>query len=243
MKKGLSALFFVLVTMAVLVSDVLAAPAQSNRNATLQRVTYERGGIVLLFHAPGLSKNDLKNISFTAHSEQWNMVCNFVDDTTNVRCLVPKKLSMFAGEGFHGTLAGFYFAGKLPSVREFPSPVVTETLVVTEISTACSDGQTLSYTFEYSNTSYQAEVWSDYYMDPDTFHSLYSVYPEYTSTYTDNYWSNGVYYTRIYYIYGYTTYTNGYGATPSNNWDALVSAYESNGFTIQMTGESCDYHL
>ncbi len=194
MKKGLSALCLVLVATAVLVSNVLAAPAQSNKNATLNSVTYERSGIVLLFHTSGLSVHDLHSTSFTALSKQWNITCNFVGDTTNVRCL-----SIFAGEGFHGTLAGFHFAGKLPSARAFPSPVVTETLVVTETPivtetpTACSDGQTLLYTFEYSNnSSYQ------------------------------------------------TDFTSGYGTTPADNWDALVSAYESDGYTIQNTGESCD---
>lgn len=240
MKKGLSALFFVLVTMAALVSNVLAAPAQVNRDVTLQRVTYGRSGITLLFHTSGLSKDDLTNTSFTAHSKQWNMACNFIDNTTDVRCLVSKKLSMFAGQGFQGTLAMFHFEGKLPSVRAFPSPVVIETSVVTETPTACPDGQTLSYTFEYSNSSYQAEVWSDYSINSDTFYSLYGVYPESSNIYTDSYWSNGVYYTEIYYIYSYTTYTSGYGTTPSDNWDALVSAYESNGFTIQNTGESCN---
>jgi hypothetical protein len=243
MKKGLSALFFVLVTMAVLVTNVLAAPVQANRKATLQRVTYEKSGITLLFHTSGLSKGDLKNKSFTAHSRQWDMTCNLVGGTTNVRCQVSKKLSMFSGEGFHGTLAGFYFAGKLPSARVFPKPAVTQTAAVTEAPTACSDGQTLSYTFEYSNSSYQAEVWSDYYIDQDTFHSLYNVYPESTSTYTDSYLSDSVYDTKTYYIYSYTTTTIGYGATPSENWVALVSAYESNGFTIQQTGQSCGFSL
>ena len=232
MKKGLSALFFVLVTMAVLVTNVLAAPAQANRKATLQRVTYEKSGITLLFHTSGLSKGDLKNKSFTAHSRQWDMTCNLVGGTTNIRCQVSKKLSMFSGEGFHGTLAGFYFAGKLPSARVFPKPAVIQTAAMTEAATACSDGQTLSYTFEYSNTSYQAEVWSDSYMSADAFHSLYGVYPEYMNTFIDH--------AQTYYIYGYTTYTSGHGSTPSGNWDALVSAYESDGYIIQKTGESCD---
>jgi hypothetical protein len=243
MKKGLSALFFALVTMAILVSNVLAAPAQANRNVTLQRVTYERSGITLLFQTSRFSKDDLKKVSFTAHSEQWNMVCNFVDDTTDVRCLVSKNLSTFAGEGFHGTLAGFQFTGKLPSARSFPTPIVTGTSVVTETPAACPDGQPLWYTFEYTNPSYQAEVWSDYYMDLNTFLSLYTVYPEYTSTYPDSYWENGVYYTMTSYIYVYTTTESGYGTTPSDNWNELVSAYESDGFTVQMTGESCDYSL
>jgi len=240
MKKGLSALFFVFVTMMVLVSNVLAAPAQINRNATLKSATYEKGGIVLMFHTSGLSKNDLHKTSFTAHSEHWNMTCSFVDDTTDVRCLVSKKLSRFAGQEFYGTLAGFYFAGKLPNARSFPTPIITETALIVESPTACPDGQTLWYTFSYSNQSYQAEVWSDYYLDSDTFYSLYNVYPEYSSIYTDSYWLNGVEYTETYYIYGYTTSTGGYGATPSDNWDALVLAYESDGFTIQKTGESCN---
>lgn len=240
MKKGLSALFFALVTTAMLVSNVLAAPALSNRNASLENASYEKGGIVLLFHTSGLSTNDLTNTSFTAHSEQWNIACNFVDGTTNVRCLVSKKLSMFAGEGFHGALAGFNFAGSLPSARSFPTPVTPLTDTVTGTPTTCSDDQTLSYTFAYSNSEYQAEVWSDYYMSAETFYSLYKVYPEYTSTYTDSYWSGGIYYTETYYIYGYTTSTSGYGTTPADNWDALVSAYEADGFTIQKTGESCD---
>jgi len=68
MKKGLYALCIVLVATIVLVSNVLAAPAQSNKNVTLNSVTYERSGIVLLFHTSGLSENDLHNISFTALS-------------------------------------------------------------------------------------------------------------------------------------------------------------------------------
>jgi len=232
MKKGLSALFFALVTMTVLVSNVLAAPAQSARNATLKRVTYEKSGIVLVFQASGLSKNDLNRISFTAHSMQWNMVCHFVDGATQVRCIVSKKLSMFAGENFHGNLGGFDFSGKIPSMRVFSSPQVSKVSLLTAIPTACSEGQTLSYTFEYSNTSYQAEVWSDSYMSADAFHSLYGVYPEYMNTFIDH--------AQTYYIYGYTTYTAGHGSTPAGNWDALVSAYESDGYTIQKTGESCD---
>ena len=229
MKKVLSALVFVLMTLAVLASNVLAAPAKSNRGVTLNSVSYERGGIVLLFHTSGLSKNDLKNISFTAHSEQWNMACNFVDDTTNVRCLVSKKLARFAGASFHGALAGIYFGGTLPSIRAFPNLVVAENSMGT---VGCSDGQTLWYTFEYSNTSYQAEIWSDNYLDSNTFYSLYGVYPEYSSTYIEN--------TDIYYIYGYTTHTSGHGAGAADDWDALISAYETDGYTVQTTGEYCN---
>ncbi|MEP6895531.1 MAG: hypothetical protein ABI986_07980 [Chloroflexota bacterium] len=234
MKKSLSALFIALAAMALLASNVLAAPAQTNKNVSLKSVTYQRSGIVLLFSASGLSNNDLDHISFIAHSEQWNIACSFVDDEANVRCVVSKKLSIFAGEGFSGTLAGFYFAGKLPNAREFPSRAATIT------STTCSAGQTLWYTFEYSNSSYQAEIWSDYYIDSDTFQILYNVTPESTNTYTESYWSNGIYYTKTYYIYNYTTYTSGFGTTPASNWDALASAYQSDGYTVQNTGTSCN---
>lgn len=234
MKKSLSALCIVLVIATTFVSNVLAAPAQASKNVSLSSVTYERSGITLLFNVSGLSKNDLKNISFTAHSRQWNMTCNFGDDAS-VRCLVSKKLSIFAGESFQGTLAGFHFAGKLPSAREFPIRVTpTMTLLGSADPAACPDGQTLSYTFEYSNSAYQAEVWSDYYMDPETFHSLYNVASDYMSTYVD------IDTLQTYYIYSYTTYTSGYGTTPSDNWDALVSAYESDGYTIQNTGAACN---
>ena len=197
MKKGFYALCIVLVAAAILVSNVLAAPAQSNKNVTLNSVAYDRSGIALLFHTSGLSENDLHNTSFTALSKQWNITCSFVDDT-NVRCLVSKKLSIFAGKGFQGTLAGLHFAGILPSARAFPSPVVIETsiVIVTPDVGACPNGQTLLYTFEYSNNSpYQ------------------------------------------------TDFTSGYGTTPADNWDALVSAYEANGFTIQKIDEACDSDL
>src|ERR1051325_4515213 len=138
MKKGLSALFFVLVAASMLVSNVFAAPAQSsNMNATLTSTTYQRGGVVLLFQTTGLSKSDLKNISLTAHLKQWDISCNFIDDTSDVRCVVTKKLSKFDGEEFHGALAGFYFSGTIPSARIFTSNVtnmlvITNNLVITE---------------------------------------------------------------------------------------------------------------
>ena len=243
MKKILSALFFALVATTMLAINVLAAPAQASKNATLQRVSYERSGITLFFHTSGLSKSDLNNISFTAHSKQWGMKCNFVNNTTDVRCQVSKKLSMFAGSSFQGKLASFAFAGTIPSARMFPASVATTTstttLMTIETTNACPEGQTLWYTFDYSNSSYQAEVWSDHYIDSNTFQSLYNVYPEYTSIYTDSYWLDGVYYTETYYIYGYTTQTSGYGSTPADNWDTLVAAYAADGYNIQKTGETC----
>jgi hypothetical protein len=107
--------------------------------------------------------------------------------------------------------------------------------MVTETFSACPDGQTLWYSFEYSNTSYQAEVWSENHLDSNTFYALYGVYPESASTYIDD--------TDTYYVYTYTTSTSGYGSTPSDNWDALVAAYEADGITLEKTGESCDFHL
>ena len=232
MRKSLSALCLVLVTLALSVSSALAAPALANRNVTLQRVTYERAGITLLFHTSGLTQADLQRTSFTTHSQQWNMVCNLGGNIT-VRCRVSKQLSRFAGESFQGTLAGIRFSGTLPSARRFPTLGSAQTLGVTEALSTCPDGQTLVYTFEYSNPSYQAEVWSDTYIDSNRFFALYGVYPEYTSTYTDN--------ADTYYIYGYTTFTSGHGATPSDNWDALAAAYASDRIAIQKTGESCDF--
>ena len=234
MRKSLSTLFLVLITLALSVSSALAAPALANRNVTLQRVTYERGGITLLFRTSGLTEADLQKTSFTAHSQQWNMACNFASDTT-LSCHFSKRLSRFAGESFHGTLAGIQFSGILPRARRFPTLASAQALGVTQALSACPDGQTLVYTFEYSNPAYQAEVWSDAYIDSNTFYASYGVYPEFTSTYTDN--------ADTYYIYGYTTFTSGHGATPSDNWDDLVAAYASDGITIQKTGESCDSDL
>ncbi len=184
-----------------------------------------------MFHTTGLSNSDLKDISLTAHSTYWDVSCNFVDDTTAVRCVVTKKLSIFHGQQFNGGLAGFFFSGTIPSARKFRNPTVGTTLFSVSFSDACSDGQTLWYTFEYSNESYQAEVWSDTPIDPDTFYSLYGVYPEYSSISTDNGQTS--------YIYGYTTTTSGYGSTPADNWSTLTAAYEAQGYTIQQTGSEC----
>ena len=114
MKKHLSVVFVVLVLMAVFTSTVFAAPAQTARNAILVSIQYQESGIVLMFQTSGLTKDDLKNNSFFAHSNSQNMYCFFVDDTTNVRCVVAKKLAEYEGEGFHGTLAGFGFWGDFP---------------------------------------------------------------------------------------------------------------------------------
>ena len=113
MKKCLSILFAVLVALAIFTSTVFAA--SENKNVTLVSVSYQKGGIVLLFETSGLTKSDLKDNSFYADSNDQKMSCKFVNDTTNVRCTVSKAL---AGQGeFYGTLAGFGFWGQLPEAR------------------------------------------------------------------------------------------------------------------------------
>lgn len=129
MKKRFSVLLAVLVTMMVFVSNVLAAPAES-KSVKLVSVTYQHGGIVLIFETSGLTKDDLKNHTFVATSTQQDMYCNFVDDSAKVRCVISKGL---AGQGdFHGSLAGFAFSGKLPEARSFSAP-------------SCPTGQVLWY--------------------------------------------------------------------------------------------------
>ena len=118
MKKSLSVVFVALVAMAVFASTAFAAPAQDNKSVTLIGVDYQMGGIVLLFQTSGLSKGDLKNASFFAHSNNYDIFCQFKDDTTVVRCVVSKKLSAYAGEGFQVTLAGFRFWGVLPEAQD-----------------------------------------------------------------------------------------------------------------------------
>ena len=116
MKKRFSVLFVVLVLMSIFTSTVFAAPAAS-KSVSLVSIQYQAGGIVLLFETSGLTNADLKDNSFYADSNDQKMSCNFVDDTTKVRCTVSKAL---AGEGgFHGTLAGFGFWGELPQPRSF----------------------------------------------------------------------------------------------------------------------------
>jgi len=134
MKKHLSVLFVILITMAIMTSTALAAPALDTKSVILVSVEYQQGGIALLFHTSGLTRGDLNDRSFYAHSNYRNIYCNFVDDTTDVRCVVSKKLSNFAGESFHVTLAGFGFYDELPAK---PSPV-------------CSDGQAEWYYIDVS---------------------------------------------------------------------------------------------
>lgn len=113
MKKYLSTAFIVVVLMAICTSTVFAAPAQDSKSVTFVGMEYQQGGIVLLFHTSGLTKSDLKNVSFYADSNNQNISCNFIDDTTDVRCVVSKKLAETGGS-FHVVLAGFGFYGDFP---------------------------------------------------------------------------------------------------------------------------------
>jgi len=131
MKKYLSVLFVVLGVMAIFASTVLAAPA--SKNASLLSVSYNEGGVVLMFQTSGLSRADLKDASIYVASNWYKMYCQFVDETTKVRCTVDKK---WAGMGsFKAVLAGLGFWGELPQKR----PV-------------CSVGETPWYAYdEYHN--------------------------------------------------------------------------------------------
>lgn len=115
MKRRVSVIFIVLILMTIFSSTVLAAPAQESKSVTFVNIEYQQGGIVLLFHTSGLTKSDLNNNSFFAHSNNQNMNCNFIDDSTDVRCVVSKGLAQDEGEGFHGTLAGIGFWGEFPT--------------------------------------------------------------------------------------------------------------------------------
>lgn len=111
MRKRLSVIFAVLVVTAVFAYTALAAPA--GKTVNFVSIDYAPGGIVLKFHVSGLTKADLKDISFFADSNKQRISCNFVDgDKTEVRCVVSKSL---AGKGnFLVYLAGSGFSGELP---------------------------------------------------------------------------------------------------------------------------------
>ena len=267
MRKSLSTLFLVLVTLTLSVSSALAAPALANRNVTLQRVTYERGGITLLFHASGLTQADLQKTSFTAHSHQWNIACNFGSNTT-VRCHVSKHLSRFAGESFHGTLAGFSFEGILPMARMFPpivatvhtivasetqtetnaptsngaaittaTPMASEALVITKPSTGCPAGQTLVYDFEWSGKAQS----DGYITSSTTYYDKDEFSAEYGRSYdyvSTTYSPDGdTYYT--YYFYNSYTFTSS-GSIDFSQWDGYVANMQSLGYTVEKSGEHCE---
>lgn len=115
MQKRLWTVIVVLLSLAIFVSSVAAAPAIENKSINLISVNYNNGtGIVLLFETTGLVKKDLKNASVFAHSNEYAMSCNFKDESSVVRCVIPGGLSKYAGESFSGTLAGFAFRGQIP---------------------------------------------------------------------------------------------------------------------------------
>ncbi len=259
MKKSLAALFVVLLATAMLVSNVMAAPVQAGKNVTLMSTIYQRGGIVLSFHTTGLSKNDLKDISLTAHSKQWNISCNFVDDTTDVRCVVTKTLSRFHGEEFHGSLTGFVFKGIVPEARTFAlhvtstptvtnTPTTTETTVTTSVSSTteasvvnnpplisetpneCPDGQILVYDFEWSGVAQSDGFVATSTVDPTHIGEPYDYYTTYTSEGT-------VYYS--YYIHITYTFTSSGSIAPAQ-WDSYVDNMKDQGYTVEKTGEHCE---
>jgi len=131
MKKHLSILVIVLAITAIFSSSVLAAPAAGT--ASLVSVSYNDGGVVLIFETSGLKKSDLKGATLYAGSNWHEMYCTFVDNTTKVRCTVSKNM---AGKGeFYAELAGIGFWGVLPQPRA-----------------VCSEGQIPWYSYnEYHN--------------------------------------------------------------------------------------------
>lgn len=151
MKRNVSVVLVMLVLMAIFASTVFAAPAQNGKSVTLVSVKYQPSGVVLIFWTSGLTESDLKNSSFFAHSSDQNIYCNFVNDTTDVRCLLSKKLAQYQGESFQGTLAGISFYGEFPT------------------NTYCDEGESPWYNYnEYFDGElvYSGEVpewvWRDY---------------------------------------------------------------------------------
>jgi len=131
MKKRLSVLFVVLAVTAIFASTVFAAPADG-KSVKLIGVDYNKGGVVLTFETSGLTQADLNGAALFANSNDQGIYCNFVDNTTTVRCTAAKKL---AGDGgFKVTLAGFTFWGELPGERDLQ---------------ACGVGEMLWYTYDY----------------------------------------------------------------------------------------------
>ncbi|MEP6895530.1 MAG: hypothetical protein ABI986_07975 [Chloroflexota bacterium] len=115
MQRRFSVVFINLIFMAMFTSTAFAAPAQISKGVTLYSVEYQQGGMILFFHTAGLTKDDLKNNSFYAHSKNYNMYCNFIDGTTDVRGSVSKRLAQYEGESFKVILAGFGFYDTFPT--------------------------------------------------------------------------------------------------------------------------------
>jgi hypothetical protein len=149
MKRNLSILFVVLAITAIFASTAFAAP-MDGKSVSLVSVDYNQGGIVLKFETSGLTQADLKNATLFGGTNNQNIYCNFVDDTSVVRCTVAKSL---AGNGsFKVTLAGFTFWGELPKER-----ALDETLT-------CSAGEVPWYSVDqYLNGifdhSFSVPVW------------------------------------------------------------------------------------
>lgn len=119
MKKHLSIVFVMLVVMAIFTSTAFAAPA-ANASISLKSVTFNGSGVVLKFSTSGLTKKDLNDNFFKIASNSYNMECSFIDETTDVRCLVSKDLSSLAGESFIAGLHGFLFYGNVPQAACVP---------------------------------------------------------------------------------------------------------------------------
>lgn len=115
MPKRFLVVLMSLIFMAMFTSTAFAAPAQTGKSVTLYSIQYQEGGMILFFHTSGLTKNDLKDNSFFAHSNTYNMYCSFIDDTTDVRCSLSKKLAQFERESFYVILAGFGSHGTFPA--------------------------------------------------------------------------------------------------------------------------------
>lgn len=164
MQKRFWTIIVVLLCTAFFASTVAAAPSE-NKSVTLVNAYYNNGtGIVLVFETTGLTKKDLKNNSLFAHSNNYVMSCNFKDDTSMVRCVIPGGLSQYAGESFSGTLAGFAFWGQIPEKK-------AEELT-------CPDGQALWYTIDvYIEGEYDGsgDIPAEFY---DFILDLIASYPE-----------------------------------------------------------------
>lgn len=132
MLRRLWTVVVVLILVTIFASSVGAA-ASENKSVTLISSTFNSGtGIVLLFQTSGLTQKDLKSGSVFAHSNEYPMSCNFKDDSTVVRCVIPGGLTQYAGESFSGTLAGFRFWSQIPERK------------ADELT--CPEGQSLWYT-------------------------------------------------------------------------------------------------
>jgi hypothetical protein len=121
-----------LLTLAVFFSTVAAAPAERKKLALIEVRVVQGAGIVLLFDSTGLTDRDIEGGTAYAHSNLYDMSCNFKDETDVVRCIIPGSLTRYGGETFRIHLAGFVFWAKLPMPKSGPL--------------VCSDDESLWYT-------------------------------------------------------------------------------------------------